>query len=1092
MKRLIFCLATMVLLTTANPLRAEDIDIYINPTASTGGDTPVVIFTLDYRSNLGSTACGSNACAFLTSKTYLDASGTARPYLTLTSGSTTYFNLLRGSLKYTLQQVGSQVRIGFAMSHNQGTGKTCDGPAAATCTNGGYLLLGATALDTQAKRDALYAKLDAIPTPQGTVAHPYQGKELFFELYRYFSGKAWHNMKNGWTDFGTNTTYNIDNLNDYTPANASAPLKWDTSIVSGTNYIAPSTSSCTKLYTVNIMFLVSSQDADSDSAITASAAAGGMAGINLQGANNSFPTVIRWMYDNDMQSSVGGKQNVISYFIVDSTKVNTTTRGYAGAGLGKSSAEPYTLSSDPEALVNTLSSIFKNILSTSTTFVAPSVAVNVYNRSQVLNDVYIAMFQAEENGLPEWPGNIKKYQLNKNSSGELELQDVNNTYAVATDGRIKYDSLSYWTSAAELPAPPAPPAVTDLFAGKDGRVVNRGGCGSKVPGFKLNCTSSTDQVCTSLYTPGLTNTGSNTATTSTRKLFTEPDTFTNGSKSTPRNLNADVATATALQTNLGASSIGNCSGTDSTSPPTACYLLKYARGLLNDGTTHRAWMFGDVLHSRPVAINYGSKGTYILAGANDGFMHMVRDSDGVEAWGFMPRAVMSKLTLLAASIATTPVHPYLVDGAPTIYVNDVNGDGNISGSDKVYAFFGLRRGGTSYYALDITDPETPKLLWRIDRSGDFAELGQTWSTPRVGNMLFGGSQTPRPVLIFGGGYDPNKDTRGSSGEAIVGTDDSLGNSIFVVEAETGKLIWKAVKGASAGYASGAYNHPQLKDSIPSDVLATDTGGNGLLDRIYVGDTGGVVWRVDMASPDQANWILTPMLSVGRHSSSFSGSVARDRRFFNAPDYVQSVDGKGSFDGVVLGSGDRENPKDLTVRNWFYMFKDRDIATSAGAALSLNAAYPVSHSQLADVSSDCLQNGGCAAPAALDIGWRMRLECPPTYASSCGEKNLSTAFTLDGTIYFTTYIPAGASTGACNLKEGSGLLYEVRLQDGTAAFDLDPTTSGLTREDRVKELDSAGIPAEVVSLGNGKLLQPDLKVTDTGSSTGFKSFWYKKK
>lgn len=1088
MKRLILSLATMVLLATGAPLHAEDIDIYINPTAAPSGDTPVVIFTLDYRSNLGSTACGSGSCSFLTSKTYLDAGGVARPYLTLVSGSSTYFDLLRGSLKYTLQQVGAQVRIGFALNHNQGTGASCAGAAAATCTNGGYVLLGATALDTQTKRDALYAKLDALPTPQGSLAHPYQGKELFFELFRYFSGQGWYNMQNGWTDFGTNTSYNVDNLNDYSPANANTPLKWDTSIVSGANYIAPTTSSCTKIYTVNILFQVSQQEGDSDTAIKA--AAGGMTGINLQGANNSFPTVVRWMYDNDMQTTVDGKQNVISYFIVDSTKVNTTTRAYAGAGVGKASAEPYVLSSDPATLVDTLSAIFKNILSTSTTFVAPSVAVNVYNRSQVLNDVYIAMFQAPESGLPEWPGNIKKYQINKNSAGEQELQDATLTYAVATDGRIKYDALSFWTSSAELPAPPAAPAVTDLIAGKDGRVVDRGGCGSKVPGFKLNCTSTTDLVCTGSYTPGMTNAGTNTATTTRRKLFTEPDSFTNGSISTLRDLNADVATATALQTSLGASSIGTCSSTDAVSPPSACYLLKYARGMLNDGTTNRSWMFGDVLHSRPLAVNYGSQGTYILAGANDGFMHMVRDSDGVEAWGFMPRAVMPKLAPLAASIATIPKHPYLTDGAPTLYINDVNGDGNITGSDKVYAYFGLRRGGTSYYALDISNPEDPKMLWRIERGGQFAELGQTWSTPRVGSMLYGGSTTPRPVVIFAGGYDPNKDN--VLGTTVIGTNDSMGNAIFVVDAQTGALVWKAVYGASAGYASNTYSHPQLLDSIPSDVLVTDTGGNGLLDRIYVGDTGGVVWRVDMASSDQANWIVTPILSVGRHASGFAGLVAHDRRFFNAPDYAQSVDGSGIFDAIAIGTGDRENPKDLTVTNWFYMFKDRDTATSAGTALAANPAYPVSHSQLADVSSNCLQNGGCAVPAALSIGWRMTLECPPTYPAACGEKNLSTAFTLDGTIYFTTYIPATSGLSSCNLKEGNGLLYEVRLQDGTAAFDLDPATPGLTKEDRVKALDSSGIPAEVVSLGNGKLLQPDLKVTDTGSRTGFKSFWYKKK
>jgi type IV pilus assembly protein PilY1 len=431
-----------------------------------------------------------------------------------------------------------------------------------------------------------------------------------------------------------------------------------------------------------------------------------------------------------------------------------------------------------------------------------------------------------------------------------------------------------------------------------------------------------------------------------------------------------------------------------------------------------------------------------------------------------------------------------VDGAPTQYIYDANGDGNIDAGDKVYLYFGLRRGGTSYYALDVSDPESPKLLWRIDKGGQFAELGQTWSTPRIGRMLYGGSTTPRPVVIFAGGYDTNKDN--VLGSTVIGTNDSMGNAIFVVNAETGALVWKAVKGASAGYSSGAYSHPQMNDSMPADTLALDTDGNGLLDRIYVGDTGGVVWRADMANSNQSSWIVTPVLSVGRHASGFSGSLANDRRFFNAPDYAQTTDATVSFDAVIIGTGDRENPKDTTIKNWFYMLKDRDITSSAGASLVNNSAYPVNHGQMADLTSNCLQNGGCTEPSELSVGWRMLLECPPGYPSVCGEKNLSTAFTLSGTIYFTTYIPAGSASSTCNLKEGGGLLYAVKLQNATAALNLDGTTVGLTTEDRTTLLTSGGIPAEVVSLGDGKLLRPDLTVLDTKGKTGYKSFWYRKK
>jgi type IV pilus assembly protein PilY1 len=141
-------------------------------------------------------------------------------------------------------------------------------------------------------------------------------------------------------------------------------------------------------------------------------------------------------------------------------------------------------------------------------------------------------------------------------------------------------------------------------------------------------------------------------------------------------------------------------------------------------------------------------------------MRMFSNTDGQEVWGFIPRAVMPVLKRLKDNTVGTPIHPVTVDGAPVAYMEDQDGNGNIESGDKVYVYFGLRRGGTSYYALDISDRNTPQLLWVI-KKGDtgFEELGQTWSTPRVGKIRYTEGSTPKtePVLIFGGGYDTNKD-----------------------------------------------------------------------------------------------------------------------------------------------------------------------------------------------------------------------------------------------------------------------------------------------------------------------------------------------
>lgn len=69
--------------------QADDTDVYMNPGAGLPpGSEPMVMFSLDYRPNLGSTACNGNECDALIAEGYMSATG---PY--------TFFDVLRGALK---------------------------------------------------------------------------------------------------------------------------------------------------------------------------------------------------------------------------------------------------------------------------------------------------------------------------------------------------------------------------------------------------------------------------------------------------------------------------------------------------------------------------------------------------------------------------------------------------------------------------------------------------------------------------------------------------------------------------------------------------------------------------------------------------------------------------------------------------------------------------------------------------------------------------------------------------------------------------------------------------------------------------------
>ncbi|MCH8059527.1 MAG: hypothetical protein IIA11_03615 [Proteobacteria bacterium] len=1069
-----------VLVFSAGTVQADDTDVYLrSPTEPTPGSEPLIMFSLDYRPNLGSTACNGTECDTLIAEGYMSPVG---PY--------TFFDVIRGAIRKVFDPLEG-VRVGLMINHDHGSTveenkeplydefgnpvldefgnpvmgpyqPICDGFNERNCSNGGYIAMGFQlfdATDSNGAKAEFHSILSAMPTPQGNLSHKWQGKELFFEFFRYLTGQGVYNAHNGWLDFGSkNEKINLD---VEFPA-----ASWDTSIekppASKPNYISPlaTAGECTRVYTVNTMFQVSQQDDDSDAAIEASVALGGFGSPQRQ-----FPDVIQYLNDADLGDGqygtvpdIDGKQNVVSYFIVDESNLNNTTTAYAQAG---GTGAPLTLGENPDDLVAVLQSILKQILSISTTFVAASVPVNVFNRAEITDNIYIALFQIDREAKPYWVGNVKKLTLaGVNSASEPGVVvDALDNPAISADGRIRAEALTQWTIPAALPPANTTEGEVD---GRDGRSVARGAAGQRIPGF-INSKQ-----------------GPKTANGLGGRTI-----YYDRTSSSLANFNVDAITAAALRTDF-----------DVASNEEAAELIAYARGLDIDDVDGdknrkeaRPWIFGDPLHSRPLPINYGAIGGYsednpaifLAVGSNDGMLRMLRNTStggaqsGEEVWAFMPRAVMPTQKTLRENLGGIE-HPYALDGAPVAYLQDVNNDGSIvaSDGDKAYLFVGMRRGGKKYYAFDVTNPESPDLMWTIEKGGDFAELGYTFSTPRVGMVKT--PSGPRGVLMFAGGYDMNKDARGS-----VGTDDTEGNAMYVVDAETGALIWKA-RGGSGG-SFNTYTHKKLVDSIPSTLTVADTDGDGFIDRMVVGDTGGNVWRADLLGDNVSDWKLTQLASLGRHSTSASG-IATDLRFFHRPDLVLSKDSGGLFDGVLIGSGDRADPLDFggVAENWFFMIKDRHTAVGSGVDSILQPT------DFGDVTSNCLQDGSCVID--LTDGWRLQMEEP-------GEKILATPLTLVGKIFFTSYLPQGAnSSSACAPAEGAGRLYAVSFQNATSVInyntsDDDPTNPDqpTTKEDRYTDLTSAGIPAEVVSLPPNKILRSDLQVDDIDATTRWRTYWF---
>jgi type IV pilus assembly protein PilY1 len=485
------------------------------------------------------------------------------------------------------------------------------------------------------------------------------------------------------------------------------------------------------------------------------------------------------------------------------------------------------------------------------------------------------------------------------------------------------------------------------------------------------------------------------------------------------------------------------------------------------------------MHSTPEAINFGkaesgdqSQDIRIVFGTNAGFLHMIDGQTGEEAWAFFPKELGHIIPVLYDNNPEDP-HPYGVDGRPAVWITDTNDDGDIDkdDGDQVLLFFGLRRGASvqegptlGYYALDISDPDNPSFLWQVGQT-ELPELGQSWSTPSP--TFVPGHDNP--VVVVGAGYDRNKDAPG------VGTPDSVGRGIYVLDALDGSLVWSV---SPAGTSETNLNEPGLVDSVPADVTVFDSNGDHVTDRMYFPDTGGNVWRVDLIHADKSNWSIFRLASLGGDTEE------NDRRFFYKIGLAVTKSSYGNYEALALGSGNRAHPLDRVVDNRFFTLRDTGIWSAfhvpndgdpdkdACADPNVNPQKlpcreippVITEVALYDATDNLIQDGDKVAQetAALELlskkGWFIELE-------RTGEKSLARAITLKGRTFFTTYVPPDPLDPdvdyVCRPSEGKGFLYAVGLHDATAQYDWSTgdhdgaesqeTAAVLDKEDRSKSI-----------------------------------------
>ena len=471
---------------------------------------------------------------------------------------------------------------------------------------------------------------------------------------------------------------------------------------------------------------------------------------------------------------------------------------------------------------------------------------------------------------------------------------------------------------------------------------------------------------------------------------------------------------------------------------------KYDEDADGNSSEQRQWKLGDIFHSTPVLVRppfvattdssyntfktaNAARTTILLAGSNDGMLHAFKETDGAELWGIIPPDQLDDLKDLTANSAQ---HDFLVDGSP------IAADVKIGATPawKTIVLFGQRRGGKNYYALDITDTTNPLYLWSFTES----KMGETWSEPVIGRIKLSGG-TSKYVAFVGGGYDTP-------------SNNSSGKAFYVIDLADGSKLWEYYNPGSV-----SDDRQYMNFSLAASPRAVDLNSDGHVDRVYIGDVGGQLWKFDFSTPATiSSGVITNWNAAQTGKRFFVGAPSEA----NPPVIGEYYPTQGIYTPpslaldaaknlwVYFGTGDRNHPNN-TSSNRFYAIKDTTEVN--GSAVMTQGSY-FQESSLTNMTS---------GTGSVTQGFYIAL--------GANEKVLSSVDAFASVVFFTTFTPTTAVM--CGGGGGDAKLYAVNLTTGDAALDL--TTGGVLPS-------GTAVAAAAKNIGTGIPSRPIVTIDQNGN------------
>jgi type IV pilus assembly protein PilY1 len=367
----------------------------------------------------------------------------------------------------------------------------------------------------------------------------------------------------------------------------------------------------------------------------------------------------------------------------------------------------------------------------------------------------------------------------------------------------------------------------------------------------------------------------------------------------------------------------------------------------------------------------------VYIGGNDGMLHAFDASTGEERWAFVPTPVIGQLWRLADN--NYPInHRFFVDGAVTVEDVCIANCASVNAIWKTI-LVGALGGGVAngedtdtaaplsgYFALDITNPAVPILLWEItSASADVGDhIGYALGRPWIGKVKDAKGDASWSVLISSG-VNP------SGG----------GAALLVLNAYTGTVTRIISMDGGTGFTR--FSPQVVKGGVDHTVT-----------RIYGGDLAGNLWRID---PNKDGAAVKLMSSPGQP--------------FTTEPELTLCNEKTS---VFIGSGkfiENSDMDDKTQQTFYSLVDDYEKNGTLSSPRSTLQALTVKSGKISATSTS--GNG---------LGWYLNLPDIPVVGGA--ERVALVDPALEGNVLtFATNVP---ESGIC-LASGKGKLYQIPIR-----------------------------------------------------------------